>query len=339
MSDSGEAVTGTGFRPFFWVDGQLRVREWPELTARALAVPAAEAIGRRCSEVLRGCFTGREPPCAACRNDVPRRSATSSARPDRAAGCAAAGGARRRAGAGVGAAVAPRIRRCRTREHRAPAGARCAGGAPGFDRGNAGVAASRLRGGRLRIVPARRQRSRGVPGRLRRTRPRRIHADHAHAAGYGLSGPGHAGAAPAVHQPPAAGRTAAARGCASLRHPLADRRAAGQWRTGARLSGAGLARRAGADGLGAALAAGPEGADPAGDSAAACSLARARRAAAGTRGPLPRRLAGACRWRDAAALGVRPAQGGRTAAAPGAGAWTPAGARTAGGSVVAGRRA
>lgn len=88
MSDSGEAVTGTGFRPFFWVDGQLRVREWPELTARALAVPAAEAIGRRCSEVLRGCFTGREPPCAACRNDVPRRSATSSSRPDRAAGCA-----------------------------------------------------------------------------------------------------------------------------------------------------------------------------------------------------------------------------------------------------------
>jgi DNA-binding SARP family transcriptional activator/GAF domain-containing protein len=40
------------FRPFFWVDEGYRVRAWPEATARALHVPARQAIGRHCRDVI-----------------------------------------------------------------------------------------------------------------------------------------------------------------------------------------------------------------------------------------------------------------------------------------------
>jgi two-component SAPR family response regulator len=58
---------GEPFRPFFWVDGQFRVRAWPDVTARACHRPARAAIGRHCWEVVgpHG-HARRRGPCAAC---------------------------------------------------------------------------------------------------------------------------------------------------------------------------------------------------------------------------------------------------------------------------------
>jgi DNA-binding SARP family transcriptional activator len=71
---SGESMRSTGslacvdsFRPFFWVDDQLRVRGWPEATARALHRPARSAMGRHCWEILNGSPPGRVPRrCRQC---------------------------------------------------------------------------------------------------------------------------------------------------------------------------------------------------------------------------------------------------------------------------------
>ncbi|GMW05258.1 MAG: hypothetical protein AMXMBFR8_00550 [Nevskiales bacterium] len=55
------------FRPFFWVDGEFRVRDWPEATERALGVPSRQALGRFCWEILAGRGRGRlRPSCARC---------------------------------------------------------------------------------------------------------------------------------------------------------------------------------------------------------------------------------------------------------------------------------
>lgn len=62
-SDSGQS--GAPFRPLFWVDESFCVREWPEATARALRVPAREAVGRPCREVIGG-NAAAAARCASC---------------------------------------------------------------------------------------------------------------------------------------------------------------------------------------------------------------------------------------------------------------------------------
>ncbi len=58
---------GELFRPFFWVDDDFRVREWPEATARALRVSARSAVGRHCWEVVAGKRHGQSVArCARC---------------------------------------------------------------------------------------------------------------------------------------------------------------------------------------------------------------------------------------------------------------------------------
>jgi len=52
------------FRPFFWVDEAFCVRGWPEVTARALRLPARAAVGRSCSDVIGG--LGDEAAAARC---------------------------------------------------------------------------------------------------------------------------------------------------------------------------------------------------------------------------------------------------------------------------------
>lgn len=54
------------FRPFFWVDEQARVLDWPETTARALHRPAREALGRPCWEVLAANGRKTPAPCSNC---------------------------------------------------------------------------------------------------------------------------------------------------------------------------------------------------------------------------------------------------------------------------------
>lgn len=58
---------GELFRPFFWVDEELRIRDWPEATARALHLPAKAALGRFCWDLMAerrgGHASGR---CADC---------------------------------------------------------------------------------------------------------------------------------------------------------------------------------------------------------------------------------------------------------------------------------
>lgn len=65
------------FRPFFWVDGDYRVRAWPEATARALHVPARSAVGRPCREVIgrSGAQAARCEGCPGARTGAARRPA------------------------------------------------------------------------------------------------------------------------------------------------------------------------------------------------------------------------------------------------------------------------
>lgn len=67
MPTPGEHGSRELFRPFFWVDEEHRVRDWPEATARALGVPAERALGRHCWELVAGRRGGqRSPRCAHC---------------------------------------------------------------------------------------------------------------------------------------------------------------------------------------------------------------------------------------------------------------------------------
>ncbi|MCZ7560319.1 MAG: GAF domain-containing protein [Burkholderiaceae bacterium] len=52
------------FRPHFFVDERMRIRIWPEATARALGIPETRATGRSCWEVVGGAG------CRACRSDA-----------------------------------------------------------------------------------------------------------------------------------------------------------------------------------------------------------------------------------------------------------------------------
>jgi DNA-binding SARP family transcriptional activator len=52
------------FRPYFVVDERMRVRVWPEATARALGIPQAAARGRPCWQLL-----GSRAHCQACRGE------------------------------------------------------------------------------------------------------------------------------------------------------------------------------------------------------------------------------------------------------------------------------
>lgn len=52
------------FRPHFFIDERMRVRIWPEATARALGIPEARATGRPCWELFDGVG------CRACRSDA-----------------------------------------------------------------------------------------------------------------------------------------------------------------------------------------------------------------------------------------------------------------------------
>lgn len=64
MPTPGEHSSRELFRPFFWVDEQFRVRDWPEATARALHVPPDQALGRFCWDVVAG--RRRSHACARC---------------------------------------------------------------------------------------------------------------------------------------------------------------------------------------------------------------------------------------------------------------------------------
>lgn len=52
---------GNEFRPFFWVDSNLRVSYWPEVTAKAMRMGTRHAVGRWCWEVVHG-IRGKNPP-------------------------------------------------------------------------------------------------------------------------------------------------------------------------------------------------------------------------------------------------------------------------------------
>jgi DNA-binding SARP family transcriptional activator len=53
------------FRPYFAVDERMRVRVWPEATARALGIPESLARGRHCWQLL-----GSSAHCQACRREA-----------------------------------------------------------------------------------------------------------------------------------------------------------------------------------------------------------------------------------------------------------------------------
>lgn len=53
------------FRPHFVTDERMRIRVWPEATARALGIPETRARGRRCWQLL-----GGGAGCRACRRDA-----------------------------------------------------------------------------------------------------------------------------------------------------------------------------------------------------------------------------------------------------------------------------
>lgn len=53
---------GNEFRPFFWVDSNLRVSYWPEVTAKAMRVSPRHAVGRWCWEVVHGIRSNLPPP-------------------------------------------------------------------------------------------------------------------------------------------------------------------------------------------------------------------------------------------------------------------------------------
>lgn len=52
------------FRPHFFINERMRIRIWPEATARALGIPEAHAMGRLCWEVVDGV------DCRSCRSDA-----------------------------------------------------------------------------------------------------------------------------------------------------------------------------------------------------------------------------------------------------------------------------
>lgn len=62
-----EQVSSERFRPFFRVDQDFRIRDWPETSAGVFRIPAENAVGRRCWEVV---FGGRHAAsgarCARC---------------------------------------------------------------------------------------------------------------------------------------------------------------------------------------------------------------------------------------------------------------------------------
>lgn len=74
MPIADEHSSGDLFRPFFWVDEEFRVRDWPEATARALGVPPEQVLGQFCRDVVAGLRHGQPCPgyahCPAARAAV-----------------------------------------------------------------------------------------------------------------------------------------------------------------------------------------------------------------------------------------------------------------------------